>query len=103
MGCDTNPVEVEGRRPSRRTAFLSIIGGGPPAEAARTAGQTVLVIEHHLDLTKVADYIIDMGPEGGKGGGNVIAAGTPEQVADTEYSHTGQFLRDIYRYWSNGL
>jgi len=58
------------------------------------AGHTVLVIEHHLDLIKMADYMIDMGPEGGKGGGNVIAFGTPEQVAQVDGSPTGLFLRE---------
>ena len=55
-------------------------------------GNSVIVIEHNLDLIKTADYIIDMGPEGGEGGGTVIACGTPEQVSKIETSHTGQFL-----------
>jgi excinuclease ABC subunit A len=59
------------------------------------AGNTVLVIEHNLDVIKTADYIIDMGPEGGDGGGYMIAAGTPEEVALVEGSHTGMFLREI--------
>lgn len=58
-------------------------------------GHTVLVIEHHLDVIKSADYIIDMGPEGGAGGGYVVAEGTPEQVAKIEASHTGRFLRTV--------
>ena len=57
------------------------------------AGNTVLVIEHNLDVIKVADHIIDMGPEGGDGGGTVIATGTPEQIAACEHSYTGQFLK----------
>ena len=57
------------------------------------AGNTVLVIEHDLDVIKTADYIIDMGPDGGDGGGQVVATGTPEQVAQVEASYTGQFLR----------
>ena len=57
------------------------------------AGNTVLVIEHNLDVIKTADYIIDLGPEGGDGGGNIVAAGTPEQVAQTEGSYTGQYLK----------
>ena len=57
-------------------------------------GHSVLVIEHHMDVIKSADYIIDMGPEGGNGGGYVIAEGTPEQVAMVEASHTGRYLRD---------
>src|SRR6478735_6133363 len=58
-------------------------------------GNTVLVIEHNLDVIKQADWIVDLGPEGGEAGGEVIATGTPEQVADVEESHTGQFLRGV--------
>ncbi|MDN4615414.1 excinuclease ABC subunit UvrA [Leifsonia sp. F6_8S_P_1B] len=58
-------------------------------------GNTVIVIEHNLDVIKSADWIIDMGPEGGAGGGTVIATGTPEKVADTAGSHTGYFLKEI--------
>ncbi len=58
------------------------------------AGNTVITIEHNLDLIKTADYIIDLGPEGGDGGGTVVAAGTPEEVAKCEKSYTGQFLVD---------
>ena len=57
------------------------------------AGNTVLVIEHNLDVIKTADYIIDLGPEGGDGGGQVIAAGTPEMVAACQESYTGQYLK----------
>ncbi|PKM63021.1 MAG: excinuclease ABC subunit UvrA [Firmicutes bacterium HGW-Firmicutes-21] len=57
------------------------------------AGNTVVVIEHNLDLIKTADYVIDMGPEGGDGGGTVIASGTPEQIASNENSYTGKFLK----------
>ena len=56
-------------------------------------GNTVLVIEHNLDVIKSADYIIDMGPEGGKNGGRIIAEGTPEDVARSESSITARFLR----------
>ncbi|MFC3772042.1 hypothetical protein ACFOSW_25535 [Paenibacillus sp. GCM10012303] len=59
------------------------------------AGHTVIVIEHHLDMIKVADYIIDMGPEGGKGGGTVVACGRPEEVARVPGSHTGRFLQEV--------
>ncbi|HIS41095.1 MAG TPA: excinuclease ABC subunit UvrA [Candidatus Aphodovivens avistercoris] len=59
------------------------------------AGNTVLVIEHNLDVIKCADHIVDLGPEGGERGGTIVAAGTPEQVAATEGSHTGAFLRRI--------
>ena len=57
------------------------------------AGNTVLVIEHNLDVIKTADYIIDLGPEGGDGGGHIVAAGTPEEVAKVEASYTGQYLK----------
>ncbi len=57
-------------------------------------GNTVLVIEHNLDLIKTADYLIDLGPEGGDGGGTVVVQGTPEEVAKCEKSYTGQFLRE---------
>lgn len=59
------------------------------------AGNTVLVVEHNMDVIKTADYIIDMGPEGGEGGGTVIAQGTPEEIAEVEESYTGQFLKKI--------
>ena len=58
-------------------------------------GNSMLVIEHNLDVIKTADYIIDMGPEGGDGGGRVIATGTPEEVAKAPGSYTGQFLKKI--------
>ncbi|MBN2539052.1 MAG: ATP-binding cassette domain-containing protein, partial [Deltaproteobacteria bacterium] len=58
-------------------------------------GNTVVVIEHNLDVIKSADYILDMGPEGGDGGGRIIAAGTPEEVAENEESITGKFLRRV--------
>ena len=56
-------------------------------------GNTVIVIEHNLDVIKCADYIIDMGPEGGRGGGHVVACGTPEQVAQSPDSITGRFIQ----------
>ena len=59
------------------------------------AGNTVLVIEHNLDVIKQADWLIDLGPEGGEEGGELIAVGTPEEVAAVEESVTGQFLREI--------
>ncbi len=59
------------------------------------AGNTVLVIEHNLDVIKTADYIIDLGPEGGNGGGRVVCSGTPEKVAECEKSYTGQFLKNM--------
>ena len=57
------------------------------------AGHTLLVIEHNLDVIKTADYIIDLGPEGGEAGGHVVASGTPEQIAQNEESHTARVLR----------
>lgn len=59
------------------------------------AGNSVIVIEHNLDLIKTADYIIDLGPEGGDGGGTVVACGTPEQVAKVPASYTGQYLEKL--------
>ena len=58
-------------------------------------GDTVVVIEHNLDVIKCADYIIDMGPEGGSDGGSVVCTGTPEQVAQCEESYTGQYLKPL--------
>jgi excinuclease ABC subunit A len=60
-------------------------------------GNTVVVIEHNLDIIKCADWIIDLGPEGGDGGGTIVAAGTPEQIADTPASYTGQHLKPRLR------
>jgi excinuclease ABC subunit A len=60
-------------------------------------GNTVLVIEHNLDVVKSADWIIDLGPEGGEGGGRLVAQGTPEDVAKTKGSYTGQFLAELFR------
>ena len=57
------------------------------------SGNTVVVIEHNLDVIKTADYLIDIGPEGGEGGGTVIAKGTPEEVAKNRKSYTGQFVK----------
>ena len=60
-------------------------------------GDTVLVIEHNLDVIKVADYIIDLGPEGGDQGGSIVATGTPEEVAEVKESYTGQFLKPLLK------
>ena len=57
-------------------------------------GHTVVIIEHNLEVIKNADYIIDLGPEGGQAGGNVVCCGTPEEVAKCEASYTGKFLKD---------
>ncbi len=58
-------------------------------------GNTIVVIEHNLDVIKAADYVIDLGPEGGTGGGHVVANGTPEEVAAFDASFTGQFLKSM--------
>ncbi len=58
-------------------------------------GNTVIVIEHNLDVIKTADWVIDLGPDGGSRGGEVIATGTPEQVAQVDDSYTGQFLKKL--------
>jgi excinuclease ABC subunit A len=60
----------------------------------RDAGNTVVVIEHNLDVIKTADWIIDLGPEGGEGGGHIVAEGTPEQIAANRQSYTGRYLRE---------
>ena len=60
-------------------------------------GHTVLVVEHNLDVIKHADYVIDLGPEQGELGGEVVVAGTPEEVARCKRSHTGRFLRQVLR------
>jgi excinuclease ABC subunit A len=63
----------------------------------RDAGNTLVVIEHNLDVIKTADWLIDMGPEGGAGGGTVVATGTPETIAATEASFTGRYLGKLLR------
>ena len=65
------------------------------AETHVEQGNTVVVIEHNLDVIKSADRVIDLGPEGGADGGRVVAVGTPEEVANTPGSHTGAFLRGV--------
>lgn len=61
------------------------------------AGNTVMVIEHNLDVIKSSDYVIDMGPEGGNAGGNIVAKGTPEQIADSKESYTGKYLKKVLK------
>jgi excinuclease ABC subunit A len=61
------------------------------------AGGTVLIIEHNLDVIKSADWVIDLGPEGGSGGGHVVATGTPDQIAANEDSLTGKFLATVLK------
>lgn len=65
-------------------------------QALADQGNTILIIEHNLDLIKVADYIIDLGPEGGNGGGQIVAAGTPKQVSKVKKSYTGQYLKPLF-------
>src|SRR5699024_5364441 len=60
-------------------------------------GDSVIIIEHNLDVIKTADYMIDLGPEGGDGGGDIVATGTPEEIAENEHSHTGYFLKEILK------
>ncbi len=61
----------------------------------RDQGNTIIVIEHNLDVVACADWVIDLGPEGGEGGGEIVAVGTPEQIAAVERSHTGHYLKDV--------
>jgi excinuclease ABC subunit A len=61
----------------------------------RDQGNTVVVIEHNLDVVACADWVIDLGPEGGEGGGEVVVQGTPEQVVECKRSHTGRYLKDV--------
>ena len=63
----------------------------------RDHGNTIVVIEHNLDVVKTADWIIDLGPEGGSGGGEILVAGTPEEVAKHPSSHTARFLKDLLK------
>jgi excinuclease ABC subunit A len=63
----------------------------------RDKGNTIVVIEHNLDVIKTADWVIDLGPEGGKGGGLIIAEGTPEEVAEVKGSYTGEFLKPMLK------
>jgi excinuclease ABC subunit A len=95
-----------GRRSAGRTLYLldEPTTGLHPADTARLlallqrlvdAGNSVIVVEHNLDIIKGADWVIDLGPEGGSAGGQIIAEGTPEQVAQAPGSHTGACLRRI--------
>ena len=61
------------------------------------AGNTIVVIEHNLEVIKIADWIVDLGPEGGDGGGEIVATGTPEEVAKNPRSYTGQYLKPMLK------
>jgi len=61
----------------------------------RNQGNTLLIIEHNLDVIKTADWVIDLGPEGGEGGGKIVAEGTPEEIAQNLHSHTGHWLARV--------
>ena len=83
---------------NRRTiSGLSGISGADILQRLADTGNTVIVIEHNLDVIKCADYIIDLGPEGGEKGGTVVATGTPEEVAKCKNSYTGQYLKGILK------
>jgi len=95
-----------GRRATGRTLYLldEPTTGLHPADTDRLlgvlqrlveAGNSVLVVEHNLDIIRAADWVIDLGPEGGAAGGRLLAEGTPEQVAAVEESYTGRFLREV--------
>ena len=60
-------------------------------------GNSVVIIEHNLDVIKVADHVIDLGPEGGDGGGDILVSGTPEQIIKCKKSYTGKFLKEIFK------
>ena len=92
------PCEVcHGQRYNRETLEVKYKGKNISEVLNRLVDQnnTVVVIEHNLDVIKVADYIIDLGPEGGDGGGELVKTGTPEEIAKTKKSYTGQFLKKI--------
>jgi len=63
----------------------------------RKAGNTLVIIEHNLDVIKTADWVIDLGPEGGLAGGEIVAEGTPEDIAEVERSHTGRYLKPLLK------
>ncbi|HCK94531.1 MAG TPA: hypothetical protein DHW71_16165, partial [Gammaproteobacteria bacterium] len=62
----------------------------------RDRGNTLIIIEHNLDVIKTSDWIVDLGPEGGDGGGTIIATGTPQMISEVPESHTGRFLKQIF-------
>jgi excinuclease ABC subunit A len=105
-GSSTNPAQAEARRHANRTLYIldEPTTGLHFEDVAKLlaafrklidGGGSLLVIEHNLDVIKCADWIIDMGPEGGSGGGQIVAVGTPEEIAATPTSHTGQWLAPL--------
>ncbi len=86
---------LRARRADHRSALRGHPQAARRAAAARRHGNSVIVIEHNLDVIKTADWVIDMGPEGGSGGGTLVAEGTPEEVAAHPDSYTGQFLKPL--------
>jgi excinuclease ABC subunit A len=63
----------------------------------RDTGNTLVVIEHNLDVIKTADWLIDLGPEGGSGGGKIVAEGSPEKITESAASHTGKYLKSVLK------
>ena len=102
-GGRTGPTRRRARRSTfstnRRPACTPTTSGGLLGVLQQLVdlGHTVLVIEHNLDVIKCADWVIDLGPEGGAGGGQIVVAGTPEEVAQCEASHTGRYLRQVLK------
>ena len=76
---------------------LKIFGSYDVLHRLRDGGNTVVIIEHNLDVIKTTDWVVDLGPEGGSGGGQIIATGTPEEVAKNKKSHTGKFLAPLLK------
>ena len=85
--------ESRGRAPSSSDPLADVERLLESLNRLVDAGHTVLLIEHHLDVIKTADHVIDLGPEGGHAGGEVVVTGTPETVAACAASHTGRFLK----------
>lgn len=83
--------------PTTGLHFADILNLMRALTALRDQGNTVVIVEHNLDVIKMADYVIDLGPEGGKGGGQMIASGTPEDIARNPKSHTGRYLRPFLK------
>ena len=99
------PAQMERDIGIKQSTFISWKKGSQPAadklikilHQLADNGNTILIIEHNLDLIKVADYVIDLGPEGGDFGGEVIACGTPNEIANTPESFTGKYLKQYFK------